>query len=110
VLENFSFGIDRNILGAWLMRSWNMPKPIVDVVYNHYNPSYRGDNYKLNLLTYINNCLLAKLGIGSAQKESYSPKHLQELNLSEKAIKESLDKFNEMLATIVITADMITGY
>jgi HD-like signal output (HDOD) protein len=97
------------MLGAWLMRSWNMPQPIVDVVYNHHNPNYRGENYKLNLLTYLNNCLLGKLGIGHVQTQSYSDEHLDQLNLPAKAIEESLDKFNEMLANIIVTADMITG-
>jgi HD-like signal output (HDOD) protein len=109
-LEKFSLGVGHNMLGAWLMRFWNMPKSIVDVVYNHHNPNYRGDNYQLNLLTYINNCMLSKLGIGRAQTESYSEEHLHQLNLSGKGIEESLDRFNEMLAKIITTVDMIAEY
>jgi HD-like signal output (HDOD) protein len=109
-LERFALGVDHNMLGAWLMRSWNMPKPVVDVVYNNHNPNYRGDNYKLNLLTYLNNYLLAKLGIGHELGQLYSDTHLDQLNLSAKAIEESLDRLNETLANIIITADMITGY
>jgi HD-like signal output (HDOD) protein len=108
-LERFALGVDHNMLGAWLMRSWNMPKPVVDVVYNNHNPNYRGDNYKLNLLTYLNNYLLDKLGIGHEQGQLYSDMHLDQLNLSAKAIEESLDRLNETLANIIITADMITG-
>jgi HD-like signal output (HDOD) protein len=109
-LEKFSLGVGHNMLGAWLMRFWNMPKSIVDVAYNHHNPNYRGDNYQLNILTYINNCLLAKLGIGRAQTESYSEEHLHQLNLPGKAIEESLDRLNEMLAKIITTVDMIAEY
>jgi HD-like signal output (HDOD) protein len=108
-LERFALGIDHNMLGAWLMRSWSMPQPIVDVVYNHHNPHYRGENYKLNLLTFVNNCLLSKLGIGHVQTESYSEEHLDQLNLPAKAIEESLDRLNEMLPNISATADMISG-
>jgi HD-like signal output (HDOD) protein len=109
-LEKFSLGVGHNMLGAWLMRFWNMPKSIVDVAYNHHNPNYRGDNYQLNLLTYINNCLLAKLGIGRAQTESYSEEHIHQLNLPGKGIEESLDRLNEMLAKIITTVDMIAEY
>jgi HD-like signal output (HDOD) protein len=109
-LERFALGVDHDMLGAWLMRSWNMPKFVVDVVYNHHNPNYRGDNNKLNLLTYLNNCLLAKLGIGPEQAQTYSAEHLEQLNLSAQAIEESLDRLNEVLTNIIITADMVTGY
>ncbi len=108
-LERFALGVDHNILGAWLMRSWDMPKPIVDVVYNHHNPNYRGENYKLNLLTYLNDCLLGKLGIGHSQKQSYSDELLVQLGLPVKAIEESLDRLNETLENIILTAEIITG-
>ena len=91
-LERFALGVEHNILGGRLMDSWNMPKPIVDVVYNHHDCQYRGDNYKLNLLTYLSDCLLGKLGVGhAAQKQSYSRELLDDLGLSSCAIEESID-------------------
>ena len=107
-LERFALGVDHNILGAWLMQSWDMPKSIVDVVCNHHNPNYRGENYKLNLLTYLNDCLLGKLGIGHAtQKDFYSDELLGELGLSVKVIEESIDKLYGNLENIIMTAEMI---
>jgi HD-like signal output (HDOD) protein len=91
------------------MRSWNMPKPIIDVVYHHHNPNYRGDNNQLSLLTYLNDSLLGTLGIGDAQVQTYSEEVLLELHLSTKSTDQSLDKLNDMLENIAVTADMIVG-
>ncbi len=108
-LERFALGIDHNILGAWLMRSWNMPKSVVDVVNNHHNPQYRGENYKLNLLTYLSDCLLGKLGIGyAAQKQSYSPELLNDLGLTVDAIEKSIGCLYDNLENIIMMAEMIT--
>jgi HD-like signal output (HDOD) protein len=108
-LEKFALGVDHNMLGAWLMRSWGMPKPIIDVVYHHHNPNYRGENSQLSLLTYLNDSLLGTLGIGDAQVQPYSEELLMRLNLSTKSTDQSLDKLNDMLENIVVTAEMIVS-
>ena len=108
-LEKFALGIDHNILGAWLMRSWSMPKSIIDVVNNHHNPQYRGESYKLNLLTYLSDCLLGKLRIGhAAQKQSYSPELLSDLGLTVEAIEKSIGCLYDNLENIIMMAEMIT--
>jgi hypothetical protein len=43
------------------------------------------------------------------QTESYSEEHLELLNLPGRAIEQSLDKLNEMLANISTTAGLISG-
>lgn len=108
-LERFALGVDHNMLGSWLMRSWGMPKPIIDVVYHHHNPNYRDENHQLNLLMYLSDSLLGTLGIGDGQLQPYSEELLSMLNLSANAADESLDKLNDMLENIFVTSDMITG-
>jgi HD-like signal output (HDOD) protein len=108
-LEKFAFGVDHTMLGAWLMSAWCMPKPIIDVVYHHHNPNYRGENNELNLLVYLNDCLLGKLGIGDAQSQLYEEDIFMQLNLPVTAANETLDKLNDILANIITTADMITS-
>ncbi len=68
-LESFAFGVNHAQIGAWLMNTWSMPKMITDIVYHHHNPYYRGDNFKLNLLTYLNDYLLGLIGIGDAANQ-----------------------------------------
>lgn len=107
-LEKFAFGVDHTMLGAWLMSAWSMPKPIIDVVYHHHNPYYRGENHNLNLLTYLNDYLLGKLGIGDGQMQDCPEEIFSQLNLSSEAANESLDKLNDTLENIFATTDMIT--
>lgn len=108
-LERFSLGVSHNVLGAWLMKSWQMPKPIVDIVYHHHNPNYRGENYRLNLLTYLNDCLLSSLGIGNGKPQSYSEELLALLNLPSTAIDNVLDRLDDMLANIFSRVDSVIG-
>lgn len=108
-LEKFAFGVDHTMLGAWLMSAWSMPKPIIDVVYHHHNPHYRGDNHELNLITHLNDCLLGKLGIGDAQSQLCPEEVFAQLNLTEAATSELLEKLNDILENIFATADMIAG-
>ncbi len=71
-LERFAFDLDHSELGSWLLRTWSMPKAIVDVVYHHHNPEYRGEHFQANLQVYLNDCLLAILGYGDGEKwDSY---------------------------------------
>jgi len=108
-LERFSLGVSHNVLGAWLMKSWRMPSPIVDVVYHHHNTNYRGENYRLNLLTYLNDCLLGQVGIGNGKNQSYSEELLGLLNLPATIIDYSLDRLGEMLEDIFVKVDSVIG-
>ncbi len=108
-LERFALGVTHETLGAWLMTAWYMPKPIVDVVYHHHNPNYRGDNYRLNLLTYLKDCLLAVLGIGSGKPQAYSEDILTALHLPVTAIEQSLDKIGDKFIKLVDQVNSIVG-
>ena len=97
-IEKFAFGCDHTQFGSWLMRSWSMPKPIIDVVYHHHNPNYRGDNYQLNLLIFLNDYLLGKLGIGDAINQQCPDSVYEELKLNkDECIKIIADFDQEMI-------------
>lgn len=107
-IERFAFGVNHTLLGTWLMRSWSMPKPIVDVVYHHHNPHYRGDNYRLNLLVYLSDCLLGTLGIGDGQNQSYGEEEFAVLQLDSEAAHQKLAELGASLDDITATADQLT--
>jgi putative nucleotidyltransferase with HDIG domain len=107
-LENFAFGVDHTMLGAWLMNTWLMPKPIIDIVYHHHNPCYRGDNYQLNLLTFLSDCLLAKIGIGDGRHQFCPDEVFTQLQLSDTACSEILDKHTDAIESITATAGMLS--
>lgn len=108
-IERFAFGVEHTLLGTWLMRNWSMPKPIVDVVYHHHNPHYRGDNYRLNLLMYLSDCLLGTLGIGDGQNQNYGEEEFAVLNLNSDAVHQKLAEISASLDDIAAMADQLTA-
>jgi HD-like signal output (HDOD) protein len=107
-LENFAFGVNHTEIGAWLMNGWSMPRTITDVVYHHHNPCYRGENYRLNLLTFLNDFLLGKVGIGDAANQICPDSIWEQLELNEADCLEILDSEHEKLEAIIETAVMLT--
>lgn len=99
-IEKFAFGVDHCELGSWLLKTWNMPSSVIDVVYHHHNPHYRGDNYLLNLLTYLNDSLLASINIGDSQHNVDYNQIFEELSIDEVTTKTALDKLENELEEI----------
>ncbi len=105
-LEKFAFGVDHCELGSWLLKNWQMPQSIVDVVYHHHNPYYRGENYQLNLLTYLSDSLLATLNIGDAKIEDDLSPVLQQLQLESLDIAAILEKMQSELVDIAAMVEI----
>ncbi|MFA5985237.1 MAG: HDOD domain-containing protein [Methylococcaceae bacterium] len=108
-IEKFALDIDHGLIGTWLMRTWAMPKPIIDVVYHHHNPSYRGDNYALNLLVFLSDYLLGQLGIGDAQHETCPDEVLALLQISQEDCQQALAVIADNLQDIQATAQLLTA-
>jgi len=102
-IEQFAFDVDHTLLGAWLMKSWAMPKPIIDIVYHHHNPNYRGEHYMPNLLVYLTDILLGSLGIGDSQNQQCPDDVLIELGLDAKICESAVNDINEVLSDIKAT-------
>ncbi len=109
-LEKFALGVDHGELGSWLLRTWNMPTPVIDVVYHHHNPHYKGANYQLNLLTYLNDSLLAHIGIGDAhEKSSVELQAIKQLNLQYSDCNKALQKLQDELDGIKGMVEICTN-
>lgn len=99
-LETFAFGVSHCELGYWLLTNWNMPTAVIDVVYHHHNPNYRGDNHQLNLLTYLSDSLLASINIGDGQEDADYESIFKELNLNSSEVSAVLEKIEGQLEGI----------
>lgn len=106
-IENFAFGCDHAQLGAWLMQTWAMPKPISDVVYHHHNPNYRGENYHLNLLVFLNDTLLGKIGIGDAVNQLCPENVFEQLGVEQTVCQQQLEDLKQELGGIKVTVDAL---
>jgi HD-like signal output (HDOD) protein len=107
-LESFAFGVNHAQIGAWLMNAWSMPQLITDIVYHHHNPYYRGDNYQLNLLTYINDYLLGLIGIGDAANQTCSDELWAVLELNSTLGHEVLEALHDEIEAITEMAESLT--
>ncbi len=108
-IENFAFGTDHTQLGTWLMHTWSMPKPIIDVVHHHHNPYYRGENHALNLLTYLSDALLGKIGLGDAINQDCPSIVFEQLHLSDTIGENLLDDLSDNLQAIDSTAETLAS-
>ncbi len=106
-LETFAFGVNHAQIGTWLMEAWAMPKVISDIVYHHHNPFYRGDNYQLNLLTYVNDYLLGQIGIGDGGNQTCPEEAWAILGLEPAMCFNILDELHEQIESINETADSL---
>ncbi len=106
-IEDFAMATNHTLLGAWLMRAWALPGPIVNVVFHHHNPFYRGEDYLLNLVTFYNDCLLGKLGIGDAVIQHCPGDIYDILGLSEDNEKDLLEDMRGQLSAIEQTVDAL---
>jgi HD-like signal output (HDOD) protein len=108
-LENYAFGVDHAKLGAWLMNTWSMPKPLTDIVYHHHNPCYRGDNSQLNLLTFLSDCLLGQIDVGDARHQTCPDDVYSRLQLPVDVCNETLDKLAGAIEGFSATAETLTA-
>ncbi len=108
-IENFAFGTDHTQLGTWLMHTWSMPKPVIDVVHHHHNPYYRGENHTLNLLTYLSDTLLGKIKVGDSIAQECPAIVFEQLHLSDTIGENLLDDLNENLQAIDTTAESLAS-
>jgi HD-like signal output (HDOD) protein len=106
-IEDFVMATNHTLLGTWLMRAWGMPKSVIHVVYHHHNPFYRGEDALLNLITFYNDYLLGKLGVGDATTQQCPDSVYDILDISEDQEKALLDEINAQLPDIAQTVDAL---
>jgi HD-like signal output (HDOD) protein len=104
-IENFAFGFDHGQLGAWLMQTWSMPKPVLDVVFHHHNPNYRGQNHHLNLLVFLSDSLLGKIGIGDAINQLCPDSVFEQLLVKQTQCENLLDDLEQDVDGIKATVE-----
>lgn len=108
-LETFAFGANHCEIGAWLMNAWSMPRVLTDIVYHHHNPCYRGENYRLNLLTYLNDYLLGQIGIGDAVNQTCPEDVFATLKLDPAICQQTLESVQDEIETIGLMAEALTN-
>lgn len=106
-LESFALGVNHAEIGNWLMNAWSMPRVISTIVYHHHNPCYRGDHYRLNLLTYLNDCLLGQIGVGDGVNQECGEAVFLALELEQDDCQAALKQIQDEIENIQAMADAL---
>ena len=80
-LEDKTLGINHTQIGAWLMRSWDMPTELTITLREHHNVLYNGEHATYVQLITLVNILLKLHGIGDATNEHSMDMLLKSLNI-----------------------------
>lgn len=102
-VEKRLLGIGHTHIGAWLMRSWQMPEEVVSVVREHHNEIYRGDHASYVQLMIVVDCLLKSYGIGDGPSRSVPPSALNLLGLD-------LHRAMELTEQLIDEAEGLNGF
>jgi len=102
LVEKRLLGIGHTHIGAWLMRSWQMPDEIVTTVREHHNEVYRGDHSQYVHLSILADCLLKSYGIGDGPSRSVPPSTLNHLGLD-------LHRATEITEQLIDEAEGLNG-
>ncbi len=78
-------------VGAWLMRSWNMPKELIAAVENHHKEMYEGEFAIYSNVVLIANRLLNRLDIGDSTQLILPSKIMHMLGIDEKDADRALN-------------------
>lgn len=84
-----------------------MPRVLTNIVYHHHNPCYRGENYRLNLLTFLSDCLLGQIGIGDGIHQECPESVFTTLELDPANCQQALEAIEEEAENIQAMADAL---
>lgn len=88
--EQNLFGCTHSNIGHHLMKYWNMPEEITMVVDNHHTAHYNGKHEVYVWLTQLAGQALSEHNLSDSDEKSISEELCQQLELSEKDVKEAL--------------------
>jgi HD-like signal output (HDOD) protein/prolyl-tRNA editing enzyme YbaK/EbsC (Cys-tRNA(Pro) deacylase) len=97
-IERHLLGVSREQMGAWLMRSWNMPDEVCTAMRFQNEPEFDQDNADYANLLCVALRLLGKHGIGNHSSNAIPDDLYQNLNLDP-------DKAAAAIATMMESAD-----
>lgn len=91
-IERHVLGVTHEEMGAWLLRSWNMPEEITYAIRHHHNPNYSGSHNEYANIIMIANCMLKRMSIGDGYYIDPPAAMLKELGIDQADIENLFDK------------------
>lgn len=108
-LEMSGFGVSHDMIGMWLMRSWNMPDTIVVAVREHCFFDYDGKHAIYSKLVALANQLLATESGDNALVGNRTPILNGTLGLNEKQLERALGRVLEVAGPLAVMASELAA-
>jgi HD-like signal output (HDOD) protein len=102
-------GIDHGQLGAWLMKSWDLPEETITAVKEHHNENFRGPHAIYPLLVLVSDRILKKHDLGDATSTELPAGVLQYLEISEYEILAVTQRVMERGEDLTALANHMTA-
>lgn len=94
-VEQHLLGINREQIGAWLMKLWDMPEELSTALRFQHDPSYDGDYAAFPNLVCLATRLLRSRGIGSGPQEEVPDELLERLGVTRDKAEDVVNKVLE---------------
>jgi HD-like signal output (HDOD) protein/prolyl-tRNA editing enzyme YbaK/EbsC (Cys-tRNA(Pro) deacylase) len=94
-VEQHLLGITREQIGAWLMRSWDMPEELSNALRFQHDPMYDGEYSQYPNLVCLAVRLLRSRGVGSGAEELIPDELIERLGLSRAKAEDVVSKVLE---------------
>jgi len=97
-------GMGHGHLGAWLMKSWNMPEEMIIAQQEHHSHDYTGKHWEYAAITLVANHLLKRVNIGDADSVELPGELMSRLGLTEKMASDLLFEMLEQATDLDLQA------
>ena len=92
LVDQHLLGVNRDQIGSWLMRYWDMPTEISSAIRHQHDPDYVGEHYLYANLTYLSLALLRERDLGDGPPMAIADDLLERLGLTREAAEQAVDK------------------
>lgn len=100
LIEKRLLVVTHSQIGAWLMKSWNMPPALTVAVREHHNEYYQGEHSYYAKLVLLSDHLLRRHEIGDGNSPELPQNLLMALGLSETTLESLMATFIEQAAEL----------
>lgn len=90
-IEQQLYGLTHAEVAAELMRRWDLPEKVIQVMRHHHDEDYSGDCKQDVLLVQLANGVLANMNIGDAESIEIDARLYDELGITEQAVDEVVE-------------------
>ena len=92
LVDQHLLGVNRDQIGSWLMRYWDMPQEISTAIRHQHDPDYQGEHYQYANLIYLSLALLRERDLGNGPSMEIPASLLARLQLTHEDAQTVVNK------------------